>query len=133
MSNTAASANGSRLALYAVLPAVPVLNLGYQFCAEKLAQATLGAPLGLSWFTAALSQPWTLALIALEAASFAGWMIVLARLSLSAAFPLTAVSYGLVTLLGWVVFHEPVRLLEIIGGIFIAGGVFLIGSEGRKQ
>jgi len=133
MNEVAASAQRGRLALYAVLPSVPVLNLGYQFCAEKLAQASAGAPFGLGWLMTAFSQPWTLALVILEAGSFAAWMIVLSRLSVSAAFPLTAVSYGLVTALGWFVFREPVRPLEIVGGLAIALGVFLIGGEGKAQ
>lgn len=130
---TIAKPGHGRIALYALLPSVPLLNLGYQFCAVKLAQATAGLPFGLRWFATALSQPWAIALIALEAGSFIAWMFVLSRLSVSAAFPLTAGSYGLVIMLGWFAFHEPVRLLEVLGGLLIAAGVLLIGGEGRQE
>lgn len=116
--------------LLATFIAVPALNLGYQFCAEQLAQATAGLPFGWAWLTAVASQPWTAAIIILEIGSFAAWMSVLARLSVSEAFPLTAVGYLLVIALGWIGLHEPVRPLQIVGAMAITLGVFFVGSGG---
>ena len=112
-----------------ILPAVPVLNLGYQFCAETLAKATRDAPFGLAWIVSVFLQPWTALLAVLEIGSFAVWMIVLSRLSISVAFPLTAVSYALVVALGWFAFHEPIRPLEIVGAVAITTGVFLLRGK----
>jgi len=122
--------NGSLLAVFA---SVPVLGVGYQFCAEQLAQASASRPFGLGWISAVVFQPWMVALVALEAASFVAWMIVLARVSVSEAFPLTAVSYALVTALGWFGFHEPVRPLQIVGATAIAAGIYLLKRGGERN
>ena len=124
-----AGAARSPLVWVMVLPAVPILNLGYQFCAEQVAKATLGVPFGLGWLRAVLFQSWTIGLVALEVGSFAVWMIVLSRVSMSVAFPLTAVSYALVVALGWFVFHEPIEILQIVGAVAITTGVFMIGAK----
>jgi drug/metabolite transporter (DMT)-like permease len=57
---------------------------------------------------------------------------VLANLTLSAAFPMTALGYVLVIGLGWTVLNEPVTLAELIGGAAILAGVWLLGDEKAK-
>lgn len=120
------TAPAARHQAWLVFPAVPLLGLGYQYCVERLAQATLDQPIGPGWIAALFAQPWTLGVIVLEVGSFIAWMIVLARWPLSAAFPLTSISYGLVIALGWFVLHEPIRPLEIVGSIIILAGFFLL-------
>lgn len=119
----------SKRSTWLVFAAVPVLGPGYQYCVERIAQATLDQPFGLGWLTALFMQPWALGVIALEIGSFIAWMIVLSRWPISAAFPLTAVSYGLVVGVGWIVFHEPVRPLEILGAAIILTGFFLLSPR----
>ena len=59
-------------------------------------------------------------------------MVVLAELSLSAAFPMTAAGYVLVIGMGWTVLGEPVSWLQVIGGAAILGGAWLLGqAEGE--
>jgi multidrug transporter EmrE-like cation transporter len=54
-------------------------------------------------------------------------MTVLARMRLSAAFPLTALGYVLIIGVSWAVFHEPASIPQVVGGGVILAGVWLIG------
>jgi len=116
--------------LMATFLAVPLLNLGYQFGAEQLAHVTAGIPFGPDWLVGIMRQPWMAAIIVIEIGSFIAWMSVLASLSVSEAFPLTAVGYLLVIALGWIWLREPIRPLQIVGAVSIALGVFFVGSGG---
>jgi multidrug transporter EmrE-like cation transporter len=56
-------------------------------------------------------------------------MIVLAEMPLSAAFPLSAISYVLIIAAGVLVFHEHLNALQILGGGAILAGVWMIGRS----
>ena len=121
---------GLRAALWLI---VPSLGLGYQFCAEKIAQAMAGQPLDVSWFLDAARLPWVWVMLAVEALTFAAWMTVLSDTDLSEAFPMTAIGYLLVIGLGWGVFHEAVHPLAIVGGVLIMAGIALLGRGLAKD
>jgi drug/metabolite transporter (DMT)-like permease len=112
--------------------AMPLLGLANQYLAVRTAHALAHVPFGPAWFSHAARTPWVPAWVGLELVTLAIWMTVLAELSLSAAFPVTALGYVLVVGLGWTVLHEPFNLLEIVGGAAILIGVWLIG-DGREQ
>ena len=120
-------ASRGRLGLWALCALLPVLGVGYQVAAKETALALAGTPFGFDWFTALVRQPWAAALVAFELASFAAWMTVLARMRLSAAFPLTALGYVLIIGASWAVFREPASLPQVIGGGVILAGLWLIG------
>lgn len=117
----------------AAFATVPFLGLAYQFCAERTAGVMAGLPLNLAWFARAASEPWARGLVVLEIASFAAWMYVLSEAELSAAFPLTAISYVLVIGLGWVGFHEAISLPQVLGAGAILAGVWLLRPEGPVE
>ena len=107
--------------------ALPLLGLAFQFTAKETALAMAGTPFGGQWIATAVNLPWAQALVALEIAGFAAWMVVLSEIKLSEAFPLSALSYVLVILASWTVFHEPGSALQVLGGAAILAGVWLIG------
>lgn len=111
--------------------AMPVMGVINQYLAERTAQALKGLPFGPDWLRAVIRSPWVQTWIGCEIVTLGVWMIVLSNLSLSAAFPMTALGYVLVIGLGWTAFAEPVTLSEIIGGAAILAGVWLLG-EGEK-
>lgn len=117
-----------RAALWGVLGAIPILQLAYQIAAKQAALTMASIPFGAGWIGLLIHSPWARGLVLLEIAGFAAWMTVLAEMKLSAAFPLSAVGYILVVLAGWLVFHEPVTVFQIVGGLAILGGVWLIGQ-----
>ena len=80
----------------------------------------------------AVRMPSVQILLVCEVASFVAWMTVLSEMPLSAAFPLSAVSYVLIIAASAVVFHEPVGLLQVLGSLAILTGVWLIGRGGRE-
>ena len=122
-------ARAARPLLWAVMPAMAVIN---QYLAERTAHALMGQPFGLGWLAAAIRSPWVQGWIACEIVTFSVWMVVLSNLSLSAAFPMTALGYVLVIGMGWTVFGEPVTLAELAGGAAILAGVWLLG-EGEAR
>ncbi|HEX3699760.1 MAG TPA: hypothetical protein VHV27_03710 [Phenylobacterium sp.] len=122
-------ARAARPLLWGAMPLMAVVN---QYLAERTAHALLGQPFGLGWLAAAIRSPWVQGWIGCEILTFSVWMVVLSNLSLSAAFPMTALGYVLVIGMGWTVLGEPVTLAEIAGGAAILAGVWLLG-EGEAR
>ncbi|MDB5457981.1 MAG: Permease of the drug/metabolite transporter superfamily [Caulobacter sp.] len=131
---SAAKTPRRRLAPMVLFAILPLLTLGYQVAAKASATHLAGARFDLAWLASAARLPTVQLLLVLEVASFAAWMTVLAEMPLSAAFPLSAVSYVLIIAASAVVFHEPVGALQGVGSLAILAGVWLIGrgsSEAR--
>ena len=57
------------------------------------------------------------------------WLIILSRVELSWAHPLTAMTYILIVFLSWVIFKEDVGLVRILGVLAIALGVILVARS----
>ncbi|MBU4432973.1 MAG: transporter [Alphaproteobacteria bacterium] len=114
--------------LFAILP---VISLAYQITAKSSANKLADAKFDLGWLALAARMPSVQLLVALEIAAFAAWMTVLAEMPLSAAFPLSAVSYVLIIAASAVVFHEPISMLQIVGSLAILLGVLLIGRGAK--
>ena len=127
------SAGRRRVVLSALCVALPVLSLGYQIAAKALGRLLAPTAFGPDWFLQLASSPWTVAMLLLEAASFAAWMTALSEMKLSAAFPMSAIGYVLVIVTGWTLFHEPASLMQAIGGAIILAGVWLIGRGGPDE
>ena len=115
--------------LFAILP---LLTLGYQIAAKASAGHLAHVRFDADWLLAAVRLPSVQILLVCEVASFVAWMTVLSEMPLSAAFPLSAVSYVLIIAASAVVFHEPVGLLQVVGSLAILAGVWLIGRGGRE-
>jgi len=130
---TAAAVVRARAAKPLVWVAMPLMALINQYLAERTAQALIGRPFGLGWLEAAIRSPWVQTWMGCEILTLAVWMVVLSNLTLSAAFPMTALGYVLVIGLGWTVLSEPVTLAELIGGAAILAGVWLLGDERAKS
>jgi multidrug transporter EmrE-like cation transporter len=122
----------ARAARPAVFFAMPLLGVANQYCAERVARALPAEPIRWSWLALELRSPWLHAWVGLEILTFTAWMVVLAELSLSAAFPMTALGYVLVMALGWGVLHERLVTLDLFGGALILAGVWLLGREPRS-
>ena len=129
---TAAALRRARAAKPLVWLAMPLMALINQYLAERTAQALIGRPFGLSWLAAAIRSPWVQAWIGCEIVTLVVWMVVLSNLSLSAAFPMTALGYLLVIGLGWTLLGEPVTAAELVGGAAILAGVWLLGEGEAK-
>ena len=122
-----------RISLWALCGVLPMLSLGYQIAAKETAKALAHTPFGLDWVAMLVRSPWAQALLVLEIASFAAWMTALSVMKLSAAFPISAVSYVLIIVAGWTLFHEPASVFQVLGGATILAGVWLIGRSEPAQ
>lgn len=129
---TALAFTRARAARPLVWLAMPLMAVVNQYLAERTAHALVGRPFGVDWLAAAIRSPWVQAWIGCEVVTFAAWMVVLSNLSLSSAFPMTALGYVLVIGMGWTVLGEPVTLAEIVGGAAILAGVWLLGEGEAK-
>ena len=107
---------------------LPLLVAGYQVSTTWIAHRS-AAHAGEGWLLPILTSPLLGLLILCEIGSLILWMYVLARMPLSRAYPLSAISYVLVLLASSILFHEPMSLPKIAGSIAIMTGVCLIGRS----
>ena len=105
---------------------LPLCALVYQVAAKKVSSCSVDAGMTV-WFGCVLHAPWFLAMIASDIAGFVGWMHVLGQMQLSAAFPMTSLSYVLVIGASWFLFHEPFTPAQAVGSVLIMVGVFMLG------
>ena len=54
------------------------------------------------------------------------WLVILSRIELSFAYPLISTGYIAVVFLSWLLFHEHVTPIRVVGTVVICLGVFLI-------
>ncbi|KMO13856.1 DMT family transporter [Methylobacterium platani] len=62
------------------------------------------------------------------AASAAVWLLVLARIPVSSAYPFVAVAIVLTSLLGRVVYHDQFSPAKIVATLIIVGGVVMMAK-----
>ena len=123
------SAARRRLSLWALCGVLPLLSLGFQVAAKKTAAGLAHTAFGPDWLALVVRLPWAQGMLVLEIASFAAWMTALSEMKLSAAFPMSAVSYVMIIVAGWTVFGEQASLLQVMGGAIILAGIWLIGRS----
>lgn len=108
--------------------AMPTLGVANQYLAERVAGVLRHVDFGPPWFAVAAGLPWTWTWIALELLTLAAWTVVLSQIKVSEAFPMTALGYVLVVGMGWTVFGETVTAAELVGGLAILAGVWLLND-----
>lgn len=57
------------------------------------------------------------------------WLAALSRVDLSFAYPFASLSYVVMLIGSWLIFHEDITLLRIVGTITIIIGVILISRS----
>ncbi|MDB5686348.1 MAG: permease of the drug/metabolite transporter superfamily [Rhizorhabdus sp.] len=111
--------------------ALPISVSAYQILAKSIADHALHATTWPIWLWHIATSPVFLLLVAAEIGSFGLWMYILARVRLSAAFPLSAGSYIIVLIASWTMFGETGNIVDIMGIAAILAGIYFIGrSEG---
>jgi len=86
-------------------------------------------PDGWQWFVVALTTPVVWAAIFGYIGVFSFWILILHKMELSRAFPLTSLTYISVPLLAWAVLGEKIDLSRGFGIAVILVGVSLLGWE----
>lgn len=54
------------------------------------------------------------------------WLLVLAKVDVSFAYPFVGLGFILTMLLGWLILHEPVGAARLMGTLLVALGVYLV-------
>ncbi len=120
------------MVFYSLWIGLPVLSALFQASAKMLAAEMRHTPFSWSWLVQATHSPWAVVVLMSELLSFVLWLNVLTNVPLSKAFPITAVAYIAIELMGWVLFKEPVMPLQIIGSALILAGVWLISIASEE-
>ncbi len=77
-----------------------------------------------AWFLAKLLvNPWVVSALAAAVLAALSWMVAMAKLHLSYAYPFVSLSFVLVLLLSRLVFDEPLDAYKVVGVGLIAAGV----------
>jgi multidrug transporter EmrE-like cation transporter len=76
-----------------------------------------------------LLNPWVLSGLAAALLAALSWMVAMTKLDLSRAYPLVSLSFVLVLLLSWALFHEPLTWQKMVGVALIVAGV-AVGTQG---
>lgn len=58
------------------------------------------------------------------------WIAALQRIPLGIGYPIRAVSFALVPLMGWLLLKERLGMSQIVGVILVTGGVACVGLSG---
>lgn len=89
-------------------------------------QRSLGHAPVLAQLQAVFLNPWVVLGLACYGLSAAVWLLVLARVPVSTAYPFVAVAIVLTGLLGRLVFHDSFSAAKLAGSALIVGGVVLL-------
>jgi multidrug transporter EmrE-like cation transporter len=74
-------------------------------------------------------NPYILSGLASYVISVAIWLLVLARVEVSYAYPFLSVGYVVVTLMGYFIFQENLSWMRVIGIAVIIAGVLLLSQS----
>ena len=73
-----------------------------------------------------LTNPMLILGVVLMGATFLAWMYILSWFKLSVVFPLTALTYVFVAIMASLVLGEKLLLINYLGILLIAGGIFCL-------
>jgi multidrug transporter EmrE-like cation transporter len=82
----------------------------------------------LAFYARLLLNPWVLSGLFAAFAASLSWMAALSKLSLSHAYPLTALSFVFVVVAGAMLFSEPLSRYQLIGVALIMLGI-AVGAQ----
>jgi drug/metabolite transporter (DMT)-like permease len=84
---------------------------------------------GLALALSFLRQPWIWAILVLKVGQLAMWTVILARVNISLAFPLTSLGFPLAMLAAVVVLGERLTWQVWLGGLLITVGCVVMGPQ----
>lgn len=90
---------------------------------------TLGSAPAWHSVLTALTQPLVLAGLLLYFGSALVWLLVLARMDVSIAYPFVGLGMVLTMLFAWVVHDEPLTVAKVVGTLLIGAGVVVVARS----
>ena len=117
---------GTSLLLWSILLAAETTaQLGLKIGSHAIEDVAFG----WGWLLRAAAAPGIWVGVIGYLMSFATWLVILRRMPLGAAFPLTGLVYVTVLAASVFLLHEPVAPLQAVGVALIVGGATLLGFE----
>ena len=99
-----------------------------------MSQGEIGASLAQQRWASSIAlvatNPWVVGGLAMYFLSAAVWLLVLARVQLSFAYPFVGLGFILTMFLGWWLMGDSIGAQRLIGTLLIAVGVVLIARGG---
>lgn len=74
-----------------------------------------------------LINPWIIVGLFSAVVAACAWILAMTRLPINVAYPMMAITYPLVFILGWLLFNESLSSWRIAGMLLILIGVLVIG------
>jgi len=96
---------------------------------DAAVQAALAAQNWPELVWRSLINVYTVSGLGLYGLSVMMWLLVLARIDVSVAYPFVGLGFILTMVLGAVLLHEPVGLMRVVGTLLVAVGVVLISRS----
>lgn len=117
---------GTLIGLWVLFLAV---ECGAQLSLKLGSDPLTGMGFGLEWLSVALSSPWVQFGILCYLLAFVLWMLILDKMELSLAFPLSGMVYVVVMAASAVGLHESPSVLHWAGVGMIVTGVIVLGRD----
>ena len=121
-----------RISVFDVVLPTPIPDKGAvltQLSLKFAGKATGGFDFSAHAFALAIASGWLWIALACYCGTFLVWMLILGHSNLSRAFPTTAIVFVAVMLASWLVLHEPIGGVQIIGAAVIVAGILQLGSD----
>ncbi len=129
----ASRTSAARATLWTLWSLLLALDVAIQITMKLAGDRLAGIPMGAGWALAAASSWLVWLSLAGYLATLVLWLAILRSSPLSAAFPVTALTYILVPLSGWLWLDERFSLAQGIGVTLIVAGVLLQRDGGGKR
>ncbi len=113
------------LAWLAMIAAEILTQLALKFAGRQTGQFDFSAHA----FALAIASGWLWTAVAGYCAIFLVWMLILRDSDLSRAFPTTAIVFVAVMFASWLVLHEPVSALQLLGAAVIVAGILQLRRD----
>jgi len=76
------------------------------------------------------ANPWVIAGLSLYVMGAVVWLLVLAKVELSFAYPFVGIGFIIVMLLGWWFMDDALNVQRVVGTLLITAGVILVARGG---
>lgn len=103
-------------------------GMSHRAIQAALAQEASGASQWLDRVLVIGMNPAVISGLALYGLSAAVWMLVLAKVDVSVAYPFVGLGFVITMAAGGLLFNEPITLTRIIGTLLVCAGVALVAS-----
>ncbi len=109
--------------------ALVAVELLTQLSLKFAGKATGGFDFSAHAFALALASGWLWLAIASYCGCFIVWMLILRHSDLSRAYPTSAIVFVAIMFASWLVLHEAIGAIQLLGAAVIVAGILQLGHD----